>query len=654
MSSGDRILVVEDEGIVAMEIGDRLSHAGFRVIGPVSTGEAAVESALAERPDLVLMDVRLKGDMDGVAAAERIQRQIDLPFVFLTAHADDATLARVKPIEPHAYVIKPFEARALTVTIQLVLHRHRAAKARAEAERAQKRSDARLRAVLDNSHDGILCVDGDRRITVYNRGAERIFGYSAEEMIGQPLEALIPAELGASHRAEFERFRVTGRTSRPMGASREVVGLRRSGEKFPAEVTISRFEVEGEPLLTACVRDVSERRALEDQSIRAQKMEAVGRLAASLAHDFNNLLAAVQSNVYLMKCEAPEPLQEHIAEIGDIVDRGVALTRQLLGFSRQQQASPQRIDANELVAGAEALLRRLVRKDVVLRTVLDERAGSVNADRNLLEQVLMNLVVNGRDAMPQGGQILIRTGTELREGGDGGEGPRVGPGSYVRIEVSDEGPGVPEELHEKVFDAFFTTKAPGLGTGLGLSTVRSIVRRSGGDVYIRKGAGPGATFVVLLPRADGGHRPPRARRDEEAASRGTETILLVEDEPAILRATAEILERSGYVVHAARTAEEALARAAAKAEGIDLLLSDLVMPGCSGRELARRIVALRPGLPVLLMTGYSEEAAHPREGDGAERVLEKPVHPVVLLRAVRDRLDRAGRRLRDQEESRDA
>jgi PAS domain S-box-containing protein len=632
----DRILVVEDEGIVALELSERLTAMGFAVLGPTSTGEGAIAIALAERPDLILMDVRLKGTMDGPAAATRIRLELDVPFVFLTAYADEATLARVRPIEPHAYLIKPFEERALSVTIQLALYRHRAEQARREAEEALRRSEAIHRAVLSGSHDGIICVDAGGRITVFNQGAERIFGYPAAEIVGRPLETLVSVSLEQRHREEFERFRASGVGARAMGASREVVGRRRSGEEFPAEVTISRTRIDKEQVFTACVRDVSDRRALEAQFTRTQKMEAVGRLAASVAHDFNNLLAAVQNNVFLLKMEASSAQHEHLDEIGATVDRGVALTRQLLGFTRHRPEAPQIVDANEVVVSAGLLLRRLVRQDVVLRSSLGLEVGSVLIDRNLLEQVLMNLVVNARDAMPDGGDLVIRTGASLV-----GEGPApsrypLSPGPYVRIEVSDTGTGVPVGLEEQIFEAFFTTKPPGLGTGLGLSTVRSIVRRAGGDVTLSSGEGVGATFVVLIPQAQAAAGIRQRPAADGPAGVGTETILLVEDEVAVLRATTRILAQSGYRVLAALTCDEAMARAAS--EPIDLLLSDLVMPGCSGRELARRIVGVRPQVPVLFVTGYSHNGPD-GSGVGPEPVLAKPVAPAVLLRVVRDMLD---------------
>lgn len=635
----DRVLIVEDEAIVAMEISDRLTSMGYAVIGPASTGSAAIELALAEHPDIVLMDVRLKGSMDGPEAAALIREKLDVPFVFLTAYADDATLARVKRIEPHAYIIKPLEERSLAITLHLALHRHRAAQERAIAEQARRKSEARYRAVLDNSHDGIVCLDDARRITVFNKGAERIFGYSSEEMLGQTLDALIPDDVRDRHRAHFDGFQNAGATARAMGTSLEVRGRRSTGEVFPAEVSISRLDFEGERLMTACIRDVSDRQALEEQFTRAQKMEAVGRLAASVAHDFNNLLAAVQSNVYLLRSEAPPTLTEYVMEIGAAVERGVALTRQLLSFSRPQPASRQTLDAADLVSGAESLLRRLVREDVVLRTELMP-SGRMLVDRNLMEQVLMNLVVNARDAMPHGGELVIRTSVETVRAGEPGRPYSLPIGTYVRLSVSDTGTGIPEGLEEKVFEPFFTTKPPGLGTGLGLSTVRAIIRRSGGDVRIERSKGPGTTFVALLPQVDGRSKSVRPRSVSDTSPRGTETILMVEDDAAILRGVSQILERSGYRVLTARTCDEGLL-VASSPERIDLLLSDLVMPGCSGRELARRITARRNGLPVLFMTGYSQDVPDDAPLMVNERVLQKPVAPHVLLGAVRGCLDAA-------------
>lgn len=632
-----RILVLEDEGIVALALVAVLTGLGYAVIGPVDTAEGAIALALAERPELMLMDIQLKGQLDGVDAAQQIKKDLDVPCVFLTAHTDEATLARVAMIEPDAYVIKPFQARALGVTLRLVLARHQVAKARLAGERAARRVDARHRAVLDNTHDGVVCADPAGRITLFNRGAERIFGCTAHEALGQPLETLIPESLAGHHIELVRQFQARGGTPRHMGESRAVLGRRRNGSTFPAEVSISMVDVEGERTLTACVRDVTDRLALELQFVRAQKMDVVGRLAASVAHDFNNVLMVVQNNAFLLQ-GVQGTGKELVDEITTVSQRGSALTRQLLGFSRDEPESRQVIEVNELVTGVAPLLQRLLREDLRLEQELDGTAGCVHVDPYLVEQALMNLVANARDAMSQGGHVTIRTGSEVVAASGTEVGLRgsawLPPGHYVRIEVSDTGCGVPAELGEQIFEAFFTTKPRGRGTGLGLSSVRAIARRVGGDVCCRTNQGPGATFVLLLPRTSPGAWSSLSAPVEVPVANGTETILVVDNDPAVLRAISGTLQLGGYSIRACATWEQALAFAGAEAQSLELLLCDSALRGCTGRELCRRVAKLRPHLPILLMTGYLSE--EPELIAGAPiTVLQKPIPPVALLCAVR-------------------
>jgi len=364
-----------------------------------------------------------------------------------------------------------------------------------------------------------------------------------------------------------------------------------------------------------------------------QKMEAVGRLAGGIAHDFNNIVQAIGGYSELLQdsLAIDDPRRDTVDEILRAGDRAAALTHQLLAFSRQQVMQPRVLDLNEVVATVESLLRRLIGEDVTLTARLSPELWSVRADPMQLEQVLMNLVVNARDAMPEGGRLTIRT-----------ENVVIDAGSHVALGVSDTGIGMDEAVRSRIFEPFFTTKPLGKGTGLGLSTAYGIVKQSGGFIYAASEPGRGATFDVYLPSVS--ETP--ARRDDETppppvAASGTETILLAEDEDGLRALNRRILESHGYRVLAARDAEEACALAFARPDvAVDILVTDIVMPGASGRQLARRLLEERPRLKVLYVSGYPDGAASTEGGlDRGANLLQKPFTPETLLRRVRETLD---------------
>jgi PAS domain S-box-containing protein len=400
----------------------------------------------------------------------------------------------------------------------------------------------------------------------------------------------------------------------------------------------------GEPLVFQGVLfDLTERRELETQLLQAQKMEAIGGLAAGVAHDFNNLLSVILGRAHLLLARLPaeDPLRRHARLIYQTGERAAALTRQLLAFSRKQVLKPKVLDLNSVVTAMEKILRRLIGEDIELVTTLDPDLGAVEADPGQLEQVILNLAVNARDAMPQGGTLQITTANV--EPGEAA--PYTGGGSaaapFVVLSVRDSGVGMSAETQARIFEPFFTTKAPDKGTGLGLSTVYGIVTQSGGHVSVASAPGQGATFFVSLPRIGALATSPDAMDDARAvAGGGSETILLVEDAEDVRDLTREILTVHGYRVLEARHPGEALLIGERRTEPIHLLLTDVVMPEMNGRELAERLTALRPDLRVLFMSGYTDDAIL-RQGIRQSEValLPKPVAPAELVQRIRDLLD---------------
>ncbi|MDX2055101.1 MAG: response regulator [Polyangiaceae bacterium] len=639
---GDRaatsILIAEDEAVIALELCAHFRHLGYQVLGPTRTGEDTVELALATSPSIILMDVQLLGSIDGAAAAVEIRKSLDVPIVFVTAHSDEHTLARALSSEPDAYVLKPFETKSLAVTVRLALSRHQASQARARAEAAQRRAEAHTRIVLDHCHDAVVSVDSDGRITAFNRGAETVFEASAQDMLGQPLSELLPVENVAQHELEFQRFRAGGETERVMARRREVMGRRKGGGLFPAEITISKAIIEGDEVLTACIRDVTERKALEEQFAQAQKMEVVGRLAASVAHDFNNVLTAIQSSTYLLKVGAAPGALALLADLSAASDRGAALCRQLLGFCRHASERLEIVSTNDLIVGVEPLLRHLLPRNITLRLELSDSAGRIRVDPTLIELILMNLVTNGRDAMPFGGELVIRS--DAVSLGDAGLEPLLlRPGAYARLRVSDTGQGVTPEVAMRMFEPFFTTKPRGFGTGLGLSTVRMLARDSGGDARLCSQPGQSATLEVLLPLTQSVATCEQNESPVAARRHGNEAILILDGDTDVSRALAQVLGSYGYVTHIADTPNAAF-RVLRSGEKVDLLLAELALGRMAlSVEDVQQLNLVRPQMPVIFLRSSGDPLPNLGPGITREPILDKPISAGVLLDAIRKRLD---------------
>jgi PAS domain S-box-containing protein len=389
-------------------------------------------------------------------------------------------------------------------------------------------------------------------------------------------------------------------------------------------------DAQGRPSsMIGTVQDITDRRRLEEQLLQSQKMEAIGRLAGGVAHDFNNLLTAIigYADLLARRVKGTPRLEHNVAEILEAAERAAGLTRQLLAFSRKQVLQPRVLSLNAAVADIESMLRRVIGEDVQLVTALAEGLGRVRADPTQLEQVILNLAVNARDAMPDGGRLTLETANVEMDGG-----------RYVALAVTDSGVGMDAETRSRVFEPFFTTKEPGKGTGLGLAMVYGIVAQSGGSIRVHSEPGRGTTFKVFLPRVD--DPPTDPPRSERPAGGGVETLLVAEDEDGVRALICEVLRDLGYRVLEAPRPERAVELLAGDGPPVHLLLTDVVMPGMDGRQLAQRLTALRPGLRVLYMSGYTGEAIA-RHGvlEHGTLLLQKPFTPEALARSVRQALD---------------
>ncbi len=521
---------------------------------------------------------------------------------------------------------------------------------RERTERALRRSEERLRIALEAGQMGAWEWHLPSGTLYWSDSMSALFGYTPgtfEEGRSRLLELLddrdvqrVAAALDAYVKEPVETFALDFRLSRPDGAVHHI--------EVRGRLFVDR---EGKPVRVAGIAaDVTARiqaqealRQREEQLRQAQKMEAVGRLAGGVAHDFNNLLSVIAGNVELVLDELPEesPLRKDLEEIAHASRRGSNLTQQLLAFSRKQVLQPRTQDLNDVVAGIERLLRRLIREDVALETRLCPDPVLVSVDVGGIEQVLINLVVNAQDAMPQGGRIVVATaldeGTvQCEHGGAGGS--IAGP--HVVLSVSDTGHGMDEETRRRIFEPFFTTKEIGKGTGLGLATVYGVVQQSGGCVDVCSEPGRGTTFTIRLPLVEGEAEADAPREVEDECARGTETILVVEDEASVRALARKILARRGYVVLDAATGSEALELCRRSEVPIHLLVADVVLPGMGGQELAEQVLRLRPETRILFMSGYTEDEVIRRGAlDSGIAFIAKPFSPAELARRVREVLD---------------
>ena len=512
-----------------------------------------------------------------------------------------------------------------------------------EAEAALRRSEEQFRSLIENALDIITVIDRERQIVFESPSVRRVLGYEPAELLGTGYLDLIHEEDAPRVREVLETAIQSGSTVAPPFEAR----LRHRDGTWRLLESVCESLLD-DPTVAGVVinsRDITERREAEvelhesrEQLLQAQKMEAVGRLAGGVAHDFNNLLTAIKgfTELLLLEMDRRDPRFPFAHEIQAAAGRAGSLTRQLLAFSRKQVLQPRIFDLNSSVTSMEKMLRRLIGEDVVLVTHVAPDLATILADPGQVEQIILNLVVNARDAMPAGGRIEITTEVELlspeqllRQGD-------LEAGEYVVLSVRDSGDGMSRETRSRIFEPFFTTKEQGRGTGLGLSTVYGIVQQSGGFITVESAPGEGAEFRVHLPAADGDGEIDEARLPDRPVA-GTETVLLVEDENAVRVLVRRVLDRMGYTVLEAQDGPAALRVAAEYESPIDLLLTDVIMPGMSGSELARQVVQRHPDMKVLFMSGYTDDAIS-QHGVLAEGInfLEKPFTPDLLLHRVRD------------------
>jgi PAS domain S-box-containing protein len=508
-----------------------------------------------------------------------------------------------------------------------------------ESERQRRESEVSYRTLVERAPVGIYRSSAEGKFLAVNAALVRILGYDSSEQVQQLDMARDVYADPAERQRLLDRDTYTDREYDEV----EATWKRKDGQLLTVQLSVraERHAASGIAYYETIVRDVTEQRRLQAQLLQAQKMEAVGRLAGGVAHDFNNLLTVIISytDLLLEDLDRDDPKREDVAAVRKAAEGAAALTHQLLAFSRKQVLQPRVLDLNATVASTEKLLRRLIGEDIRLVAKLGSGLGQVKADPGQVEQVIMNLAVNARDAMPAGGQLTIETANvEMDEAYVRGH-PLAEPGRYVMLAVSDTGIGMDEQTKAHIFEPFFTTKEMGKGTGLGLATVYGIVKQSGGFIWLYSEPGQGTSFKIYLPLVEESaqrHATPAAAK----LPRGTETILVVEDAPAVRAVTRQVLERQGYTVLEAPNGEAAFALATKHHGPIHLLLTDVVMPGVNGRQLSEQLARPRPDMLVLFTSGYTDDSVV-RHGilESGIAYLQKPFTPDGLARKVREVLD---------------
>ncbi|HEY7936087.1 MAG TPA: PAS domain S-box protein [Candidatus Limnocylindrales bacterium] len=514
--------------------------------------------------------------------------------------------------------------------------------ARKAAEGQLAASERRFRAVLEASPNPIVAVDAGARIAYVNPQVETTFGYGRAELLGQAIEVLLPERVAERHVAHRDGF-LAHPVARPMGIGLDLAGRRKDGTEFPVEISLSPVDTAEGLQVFATVVDITARKAAESQLLQAQKLESIGRLAGGIAHDFNNMLFAIRGFAELLEedlaANNPAPLVQadalrSVQAISNAAERASVLTAQLLAFSRQQVVSSTVLDVRAAVRSIEPMLRRLIGENIKLSLDLDPATGNVLADAGQLDQIFINLVVNARDAIAAGGSVTIQTSNAVFDEPFALEQFDVAPGNYVVLAVSDTGAGMDRATKEHIFEPFFTTKETGKGTGLGLATIYGIVRQAGGHIWLYSEPGLGSTFKLYFPRVDA-PLPAATPAGSRPLQGGDRLVLVVEDEPAVREMTTLMLQRGGYRVIALQDGHEALLRLSAPDDPIDVLVTDVIMPGMSGIELAERTMDRLSGIGIVLVSGYLAETLDLDRLIAQGAVFAaKPATSTILLNAV--------------------
>lgn len=635
MKESINILVVEDETIIAMEIQDRLVRLGYNVSGIITSGEDAVKKVSKLKPDLVLMDIMLEGKMDGIQAAELIRENFDIPVVYVSAYSDEDTLQRAKITEPYGYILKPLEERELQTIIEIVLYKH-------HMEKKVKEDERRFSTTLKSIGEGVITTNTQNRITFMNRVAEKLTGWSNQEGLGKKLKDVF-------HVIDEKSEKPIKNPSKRMVTEKVIdessnhnILIDKEGRRIHIKSSAAPIvDDRGESLgVVFTFSDITSQKKLEGQLRQAQKMKAIGTLAGGVAHDFNNLLTAILgcTNMVMTRVDRKEPIYDDLKDIQVSAERAADLTRQLLLFSRNQPMKFVLLNLNEIIEDLLMMLHRLIGEDIFVATALESNLWTVRIDKSTMEQVIMNLAVNARDAMPDGGKLTIKTENVVIDKGYCQTVPEAKVGKFVQLTITDTGFGMSRETQERIFEPFFSTKGPGKGTGLGLSVVYGIVKQQDGWIHVYSEINQGTSFKMYLPAVKEKTKEDSPRKNVMKELKGHgEHILVVEDEKNVRDFVKKALIRNGYNVTTVKDAKEAITLFKKNIKKYQMVFSDVVLPGKSGIQLIEEIIQSKADTKILLSSGYTDRKSQwPIIQKKGIRYLQKPFSTLGLLQAVHD------------------
>jgi len=632
-----RVLNIEDSNRDAALLQRHIAKAGYELVFErVDTADAMRRMLQCREWDLIIADYSVPSF--GALEAIRVLKDLDMdiPFIVISGSVEDDVAVRAMLAGAHDYLMKDNLTR-LVPAIEREIDEAKNRRARKQAEAAMRESEERYRLLFESIPLPAYVVDQETlRFHAVNEAMVRHYGYTRAQLMSMTI--LDIRAKGETQPAERERD-WTGSLYKTNWRHQKA-----DGTLIDVEITDHSLIFAGRPAYLVLAHDVTDQKMLETQLRQAQKMEAVGQLAGGVAHDFNNLLTVITgyTQLAMSRIDEEHPLHQDFEQVLKAAFRAAALTRQLLTFSRKQILQPVVLDLNAVVSELEKMLRRLIGEDVLLKTALSPGLGHIEADAGQIEQVIMNLAVNARDAMPHGGKLTIETANIFLGEDYARRHIGVKAGAYVMLAVSDTGVGMDANTQARMFEPFFTTKEPGKGTGLGLSTVYGIVKQSGGSIWVYSEVGQGTTFKAYFPLTSKDSHGYTLSSDGDAVLNGSETLLLVEDDEMVRTLTRQVLETYGYRVLEASCGGAAIDVCQRHKKRIDLLITDVVMPEMSGRDLVTRVSELRPGMKVLFMSGYTDAAVvHHGVLDPKTPFLQKPFAPEALARNVRRLLDQA-------------
>jgi two-component system cell cycle sensor histidine kinase/response regulator CckA len=622
-----RILVVEDEGLIAADVQSRLERLGYSVPAIAQSGEEALQCARSTPLDLVLMDIRIKGEMDGIATAAALKAECQMPVVYMTAYSDQVTVNRAKLTEPFGYVMKPVDDGNLRSTVQIALYK-------SEMERSLRTSQTWLSATLRSVGDGIIATDTYGEIVFMNPAAEQLTSWSSADARGRQLMEV----LGLFE--ELTNRPAENPVTRLLRGENRIYTLRsKTATRLPVEIQCFENRTVNQVLgAIVVVRDIRARKEVEDRLVRSQRMEAVANVSVGMANEFKEQLAVVLGYAQeLATCLSGEEQQDALA-IERAASRATFISSQLLMLSRRDAAQMEVFNIHGLIREVQPCLSETLGKTRCLTTDLGSPAGLVRADRNQIKQALLNLTLNARDAMESGGELRIESRT-VEIGDDTPEGRLHRPGLYVHLRFTNSGEGLDKAILARIFEPIFTAKEPGCGSGLGLALVHNIIVNGGGYITAASVLGKGTTFEILMPCIGTFHGIADVPVDG-AGGDEVPTILLVEDEDSICRPMHRYLEREGMQLLEARNSEEAELIAEVYQDPIHVLVTDVVMPDMTGPQLAQRLARLRPEMKVLFFSRYRHHTQGQQGLDQSANILSKPFPAKELIRRVRLLLDK--------------